>query len=259
MKASILIANYNNDKFIIECINSLINQTYKNIEIIFFDDKSTDASVEIVKKFKNVKLIINKEDKKSFGCYNQINSYKKALGESTGDIIFFLDSDDYFKTNKVEEVINEFKLDPNCKIIFDLPTFKFKRSEIIKKKNFFFYKTYWPFIPPQSCITISKKHAEQIIELIDFDIFPKIWMDFRVGIVSKYIFNQFKILKKSYTYYRQSDHSISSRYKFLSKNWWIRRMEAHDFIIYFFKKNNIKYKKNLDYNITKLINKIYEI
>ncbi len=35
MKASILIANYNNDKFIIECINSLINQTYKNIEIIF--------------------------------------------------------------------------------------------------------------------------------------------------------------------------------------------------------------------------------
>ena len=89
MKASILIANYNNNKFIEECINSLINQTYKNIEIIFFDDKSSDTSIEVVKKFKNVKLIINKEDKKSSGCYNQINSYKKALKESSGDIIFF--------------------------------------------------------------------------------------------------------------------------------------------------------------------------
>ena len=84
-------------------------------------------------------------------------------------------------------------------------------------------------------------------------------MDFRIGIVSKYIFNQFKILKSSYTYYRQSENSISSEYKFLSKNWWSRRMEAHNFIIYFFKKNNIKYKKNLDYSITKLINKIYEV
>ena len=259
MKASILIANYNNEKHIDECINSLKNQTYKDIEIIFFDDKSTDKSIDTVKKFNDVKLIINNEKKKSFGSYNQINSYKRAFRESTGDIIFFLDSDDYFKTNKIEEIIKHFKLEPNYKIIFDLPTFKFKNTKIIKKKNFNFYKTYWPFIPPQSCIAISKKYVEQVFDLIDFDMFPKIWMDFRVGIVSKYIFNQFKILTNSYTYYRQLDDSVSSEYKFLSKNWWTRRMEAHDFINYFFKKNKIKYKKNLDYNITKLINRIYEI
>ena len=63
MKASILIANYNNQIYIDECINSLLNQTYKNIEIIFFDDLSTDNSINEVKKFSKVKLILNKENK----------------------------------------------------------------------------------------------------------------------------------------------------------------------------------------------------
>ena len=64
MKASILIANYNNQIYIDECINSLLSQTYKNIEIIFFDDLSTDNSINEVKKFSKVKLILNKENKK---------------------------------------------------------------------------------------------------------------------------------------------------------------------------------------------------
>ena len=80
-------------------------------------------------------------------------------------------------------------------------------------------------------------------------------MDFRIGIISKYIFNEFKVLNKSYTYYRQSNENISSNYKFLSKNWWSRRMEAHEYVMYFFKKNNIEHKKNFDYYITNIINK----
>ncbi len=138
MKASILIANYNSARFIKDCINSLINQSYKNIEIICFDDASNDNSPEEIKKFKNVKLILNNNNKKEYGCYNQINSYKSAFEYSTGDIIFFLDSDDYFKTNKVEQVINRFKNDDNLKILFDLPTFTFKDKKIIKKKKLFF-------------------------------------------------------------------------------------------------------------------------
>ena len=56
-KVSILIANYNNEIFISECINSLRKQTYKNIEIIFFDDFSKDDSIDRVKDFKEVKII----------------------------------------------------------------------------------------------------------------------------------------------------------------------------------------------------------
>ena len=60
MKASVVIANYNNAKFIQDCINSLNSQTYKDIEIIFFDDNSSDNSIEIIEKFKNIKIIKNK-------------------------------------------------------------------------------------------------------------------------------------------------------------------------------------------------------
>ena len=88
MKASIVIANYNNANFIEECINSLNSQTYKNIEIIFFDDNSNDNSIDIIKKFPNVKTIQNKIQTK-YGSINQMNAFKKSVELSTGDIVFF--------------------------------------------------------------------------------------------------------------------------------------------------------------------------
>ena len=88
MKASIVIANYNNAKFIEDCINSLNSQTYKNIEIIFFDDNSKDNSIEIIEKFKNIKIIKN-NTQTNFGSMNQMNAFKKGIEQSTGDIIFF--------------------------------------------------------------------------------------------------------------------------------------------------------------------------
>ena len=59
-KVSILITNYNNDKYIIDCINSLKKQTYQNIEIIFFNDNSKDKSLDVVKRFPEEKLLIKK-------------------------------------------------------------------------------------------------------------------------------------------------------------------------------------------------------
>ena len=82
-------------------------------------------------------------------------------------------------------------------------------------------------------------------------------MDFRIGIASKYIFNQLNILDEGLTFYRQSNTNISSNYKLFSKNWWKRRLEAHNFVIHFFKKNEILHSKNLDYLITNFVNKFY--
>ena len=116
MKASIVIANYNNSKYIEECINSLNSQTYKNIEIIFFDDNSIDNSLDKLKKFTNIKTIQNTIQTK-YGSLNQMNAFKKSIELSTGDIIFFLDSDDSFEKNKIEKIINFFlknKEKKNC-------------------------------------------------------------------------------------------------------------------------------------------------
>ena len=51
-KASVIIVNYNNAKYLEECINSILNQSYKNKEIIVVDDKSKDNSLEILKRYK---------------------------------------------------------------------------------------------------------------------------------------------------------------------------------------------------------------
>ena len=67
---SILITNYNGGKFIKRCLNSCVNQTFKNNEIIFFDDASKDNSIYQVSKFTKVILIKNKKKKHDYGSFN---------------------------------------------------------------------------------------------------------------------------------------------------------------------------------------------
>ena len=86
IKASILIANYNNEKYIEECLNSILNQTYKNIEIIVIDDDSSDNSSKIINKFKDKIIIANKKDKKTkIGSYDQMLSYYNCLNFVIGN------------------------------------------------------------------------------------------------------------------------------------------------------------------------------
>ena len=143
-KVSILIANYNNAKFINECINSLRKQTYKNLEIIFFDDFSKDNSIDMVNKFAEVKVIRNTK-KTDIGSFNQINAYQEAFKISKGEIIFFLDSDDYFHENKIEEIVKYFECNKNAKIVFNYPLIKTnEKITTVKKKKIF--NKMWQFI-----------------------------------------------------------------------------------------------------------------
>ena len=71
MKVSVLIANYNGADYISDCINSLKNQSYKDVEIIFFDDKSTDLSLEIIKKFSGVVILSNNKEKQKYSSFNR--------------------------------------------------------------------------------------------------------------------------------------------------------------------------------------------
>ena len=107
IKVSVLIANYNNEKYLTECIDSIKKQTYQNIEIIIHDDSSSDNSIKRINKYKNITIIKNRKRGK-YGSYNQMNAYYRAFKKSKGEIIFLLDSDDLFKKNKIKTVINTF-------------------------------------------------------------------------------------------------------------------------------------------------------
>ena len=253
IKASILIANYNNEKYIKECIKSLKRQTYRNIEIIFFDDGSQDRSLNIIKKFSRIKTITNNKRGK-FGSFNQMNAYEAAFKKSKGEIIFLLDSDDFFSKKKIKIIVDIFLKNKKLSTIFDLPIIKRHNKLTFKKNKNKFFDNFWPYIPPQSCISIRRKDFKKIISKIKFTQFPDIWMDFRIGIYLKYISKNFFILNKNLTYYRQSSEMVSSNFKFLSFTWWKRRMQAHQYIKYFFFKNKLIYKKNLDYFLTFFVN-----
>ena len=254
MKASVVIANYNNAKYIEDCINSLNSQTYNNVEIIFFDDNSKDNSTEIIKKFHNIKLIEN-DIQTNFGSFNQMNAFKKAIEMSTGDIIFFLDSDDFFHEEKIEKIVNAFLNNDGKLIIYDLPIIVKDDLKIYQKRIDSFFKTYWGYIHPTSCISIRKKFVNKVFDSTLNNKFPNIWLDLRILLFSKYL-HRYDVIYENLTYYRQSNENVSSKFKKYSKSWWFRRNEAHDYYFDFIKKNNLKFRKNLDYYITKIINKL---
>ena len=102
-KFSIIIPNYNNGEFLEKCINSVLAQTYKNYEIIFVDDMSTDNSMEIAKKLLKGHKVLKVPYKKYNGGTRNI-----GIIEATGDYIMCIDSDDWLKNDRVLEDLNNF-------------------------------------------------------------------------------------------------------------------------------------------------------
>lgn len=99
--------NYNGKSFLKNCIESVLNQTYKNFELIIVDDMSTDTSVNTIVNYmtdKRVHLIKNRRKRYNGGSRNVGIEY--ALDYLDFDYFCFLDSDDWWKHNKVLELIN---------------------------------------------------------------------------------------------------------------------------------------------------------
>ncbi len=254
-KASVIIVNYNNAKYLDKCINSILNQTYKNKEIIVVDDKSRDNSIEILKKYKKKIIVIKNNKKTSKGSFNQINAYHKGFIKSKGNYIFFLDSDDYFKKKKIELIIREFNKKNDLNLIFDLPIFKFKDKKIKKKfKQKKFIVSSWPRFSPQSCISVKKNFAKEIFKNLKIKKFETIWLDFRIAIYYFLKKKNIYVLKKYLTYYRQLENSASKEYKTFNKNWWYRRNQAHEFVSFINKKLKLKDTLNIDKILTRILN-----
>ena len=105
MKITIITVTYNSDKTIERTINSVINQTYKDIEYIIIDGKSNDKTIDIIKKSqKKISYWISEKDT---GIYNAMN---KGIRKSSGDYIEFLNADDFFvDENTISNVVINIK------------------------------------------------------------------------------------------------------------------------------------------------------
>lgn len=96
---SVIIPVYNSEKYIVQAIESVINQTYKNLEIIVINDGSTDNSFEILQKYKTKVRLYSQENKGASSARNI------GLESAKGDYIQFLDADDMLDAGKIESQI----------------------------------------------------------------------------------------------------------------------------------------------------------
>lgn len=100
---SVIIPVYNVEKYLEKCIQSVINQTYKNLEIILVNDGSTDNSLNICKKFSNIDnriVLFNKEN----GGLSSARNF--GIDNASGEYISFLDSDDFISENMYEILVD---------------------------------------------------------------------------------------------------------------------------------------------------------
>ncbi|MDC2970498.1 glycosyltransferase family 2 protein [Candidatus Pelagibacter sp.] len=252
---SVLILNFNNAKYLNRSIKSCVNQSYKKIEVLVYDDKSTDSSVAILKKYKNkkVKVFYNNSNKTNFAAIDAKNGYYNLIKFSKGKIIFLLDSDDYFKKNKVKELIKIYKKNNQINFIQDLPTIYSKGKKKIKNKNNFL--SFWPYLAPESCISFRKKLFNDFKKRNkNFENnFKDVWFGFRLGVFAYFKDRSFYSFNKSFTNY--TSYGESKKYTLFNSNWFNRRLNS----FYYLKKINQGYNNlnfNFDYLFTKIISLI---
>lgn len=117
IKYSFIVPVYNTEKYLKKCLDSLVNQTYKNFEIIVVNDGSTDKSSNIIskyqKKYKNI-IVIDKENEGLSMARN------RGVQKSSGKYIIFVDSDDYVSNKLLEEV--DKKIDDSDILRFQIAT-----------------------------------------------------------------------------------------------------------------------------------------
>lgn len=211
VKVSIIIPNYNNGRYLEECLNSVLNQTLKDIEIIIIDDCSTDDSKEILQlfqaKYPEIVRVIENLENSGAGL-----SRNNGLDIATGEFIKFLDADDTMDEDVLESMYNTAK-EHNVKIVTgQLRVMGDKQEHIADRTG-----------KADRKIDISRQREELVFgsagigdelfarELFEDIRFPKLkWEDFATIPAIKVLANDIYEMNKVVYNYRVHDTSTTS-------------------------------------------------
>ena len=210
-KISIILPTYNRANLIEKSIESVLNQTYQNFELIIIDDGSTDNTEEIIQSIDDDRIRYIKYET------NKGATYARNLGikEATGDYISFQDSDDIYLETKLEEqynnlITNESDMD-FCKVDIDLNfthLIKKKKKQLVNvnKEEYFKELVCGNYIITASILIkkekISENFDERLPRLQEYDLLLRIVKDLKLSFTDK-------ILLFSY----RQDDSIGSSYE----------------------------------------------
>lgn len=213
---SIIIPAYNVEKYIGRTLNSVVNQTFKNIEIIVINDGSEDNTHEIIEKYANIDSRIKVIQKENKGVSSSRN---EGIKYSTGDYLMFLDGDDWIENTAVEEMysllidedgdilVSDFYLDYGKKIMdyyFEFNDDDIDNIEYIKK-----------ILLGQSSGIIWNKMFKRKLFIENNILFPEnITLGEDTCTLVKLIYNSKKIIKfnKAFVHYIQRPERITTTY-----------------------------------------------
>ena len=189
---SVIVNCHNGEKYLNRCIKSILSQTYKNWEIIFWNNLSFDNSEKIIKSYRDKRIKIYKS-KKFLTLYEARN---KAIKKAKGNYICFLDVDDYWNKNKLKKQINFFKKNKSYDIVYsNFYTVRDKKKKIAYNSNLpsgritnKILKNYCIGILTV-CIKrniLLKKNFNKMYNIIgDFDFFLKISLKNKIGCIQE--------------------------------------------------------------------------
>lgn len=173
LKISVIIPAYNSASYIEQCINSALNQTIPIFEIIVINDGSTDATEEI-----SLRIEEKSKNNTIIKIINQANggpskARNRGIKESKGDWIAFLDADDRWLPEKIEQQVSILYDNPNCKII-GTPIFSYRKKIFYKKISFeeMLFKNYF--------FTSSVLVKKDLLSDISFDEKKKYSEDYKL-------------------------------------------------------------------------------
>lgn len=175
---SVLIPVYNVENYLDDCLNSVLNQTFTDFEVICVDDGSTDKSLEILENFKknDKRIKIVKHEKNQGLLAARVSAVKKAKG----DYFVFLDSDDSLKANALE--------------IFDKEITKYPVEILMCNMNLKFTDSVGFLEKKSAKVHFSVKNKKRFLEQIFFDCFKK--KKYAHNVIGKVIQNE--LCKKVY-------------------------------------------------------------
>ena len=198
---SIIVPVYNKEDYIIECINSLLEQSYENIEILIYDDFSTDNSLKKLESFIDDRIHIYR------GVVNKGVKFGRdyLLKKANGDFISFFDADDICHNNKYVKILNHFIQNPDIDIIAS--RVKYINSKGIELYKPFTFESYSKEDIKSNlffCNTISTSTVvlkRKVVDKIDFQEFNyPIGEDYFVWIKLSHLYNFINLPDKLITY-----------------------------------------------------------
>ena len=129
---SIIVPIYNAEKYIAKCVDSLVNQTKKELEFILINDGSTDNTEEIIKTYKDKRIKYYKNKNQGIGKTRNF-----GISKSTGKYIMFLDSDDYLSKNACQKMYEKILESNSDLVVCDFyKVYDFGKTEEIKLSSF---------------------------------------------------------------------------------------------------------------------------